>query len=205
MERFLQMLGVLVALYVFYNLTMGRWHYVSPAQREKRRKELKEAGLSSRFYFMHPLTQFVLTIISGGLFTFYWLYRQWGQIKRGFKRENAPVSSINVLGRTLGGCWSFFILTDLINRTCEYLQKPVSWPAWWWGILWLGGLVCLFCPVQNGWKICGYLLWCIAPVVLQRRINTLTREHISMFPRTVEIIATLLGVGIAVGIIAIWR
>lgn len=203
MQRVLEMVGVLAALYIFYLLGMGKWNYVSPAQRSQRRETLKQAGLSTRFYFMHPRTQLLLTLLSGGLFTFYWLYKQWQQIRVGFKRLNAQPLSGSPMLRALGGCWSFFALASLINRTCEYMQKPTSWPAWLWGSLWLGGLVLVFAPVAPLWHAVGYILFCAGPAVYQRRLNTLTPEHISAFPRTVEIIVTLCGAACASGVVAL--
>lgn len=205
MERLLQMLGVLAALYVAYRLGMAKWDYTSPQKRQERKTELKEAGLSTRFYFMHARTQGALTLLSGGLFTFYWLYKQWQYVLRGFKRADGTPLQGGALRRAVGGVWSFFALAELINRTCEYMRKPTSWPAWLWGTLWLGGVIVLFCPVVNGWKIVGYVLWCLAPAVYQRRLNTLTSEHISAFPRTVEIIVTLFCAACVASLIAAWR
>lgn len=205
MERLLEMLGVLATLYVFYALGMGKWNYVSPEKRTQRRNELKEAGLSTRFYFMHPHTQRVLTLLSGGLFTFYWLFKQWQQILRGFKRlDGTPLKGGAWLRALLGG-WSFFSLANLINHTCEYMQKLTSWPGWLWGTLWLGGGIAIFCPLHWSWRGLGYLLFCLVPAVFQARLNTLTKEHISAFPRAVEIIVTLLGAACAAGLLAVIR
>lgn len=205
MERFLQMIGVLAALYVAYRLSLGKWDYTSPQKRQERKTELKEAGLSTRFYFMHARTQGVLTLMSGGLFTFYWLYKQWQYVLRGFKRADGTPLQGGAFRRAIGGVWSFFALAELINRTCEYMRKPTSWPAWLWGTLWLGGVIVLFCPVHYGWRIFGYMLWCLAPSVYQRRINSLTSEHISAFPRTIEILVTLCGTACALGVAALIR
>lgn len=205
MERLLEIVGILTALYIGYKLTIGKWDYSSPQKRDERKNKLKTAGLSTRFYFMHPRTQFILTFISGGLFTFYWLFKQWQQVLRGFKRlDNTPLKG-STFTRTLGGVWSFFALAGLINRTCEYMHKPTSWPAGLWGLLWLGGLALTFCPVEVSWRLTGYALWCAAPAVFQRRINTLSHEQIPAFPRTVEIIAALLCGACATGIISIVR
>ena len=205
MERFLQMVGVLVALYIAYRISLGKWDYTSHQKRQERKTELKTAGLSSRFYFMHPWTQRILTLLSGGLFTFYWLYEQWQQVLSGFKRLDGTPLQGGAFRRAVGGIWSFFPLAEIINRTSEYMRKPTSWPAALWGTLWLGGLVLVFCPVAYGWRIAGYVLWCLVPSVYQRRINTLTSKHISAFPRTVEIIITLFCAAGVTGLIAAWR
>ena len=199
------MVGVLVALYIAYRISLGKWDYTSPQKRQERKTELKTAGLSSRFYFMHAWTQRVLTLLSGGLFTFYWLYKQWQQVLSGFKRLDGTPLQGGAFRRAVGGIWSFFSLAELVNRTAEYMRKPTSWPAALWGTLWLGGLVLVFCPVHYGWRILGYLLWCLTPSVYQRRINSLTSEHISAFPRTIEILVTLCGAACALGIVTLVR
>lgn len=205
MQRLWEMLGILAVLYAAYALTMGKWDYSSPQKRNERKTELKTEGLSTRFYFMHPRTQLVLTLMSGGLFTFYWLFRQWGQVLRGFKRLDGTPLKGNAFMRALGGGWTFFVLAGLINRTCEYMHKPTSWPSWLWGTMWWGGLVLVLCPVAIGWRIGGYLIWCLAPSIFQARINTLTSEKVSAFPRVLEIVVALLGTACVVGLIAAWR
>ena len=205
MERFLQMVGILAALYIAYALSLGKWNYETAAQKAQRKETLKQAGLSSRFYFMNVGTLLLLTLASAGTFTFYWLYKQWQQIRKGFKRAEHRALKGNAFWRAVAGFWSFFALGNLINRTCEYTRRPTSWPACLWGTLWLGGLVLVFSPVEQGWKILGYLLFCAVPAVFQRRINTLTHEYLPLFPRAVEIIATLAGAGLVLGLGMLWR
>ncbi|GEM_PF-2512592 len=205
MKQLFEMIAVLVGMYVVYALTMGKWNYTSQARQEQRKTQLKEAGLSVRFYFMHPRTQFLLTLASGGVFTLYWLYKQWSQILRGFKRLDGTPLPGTAWGRALGGWWSFFALANLINRTCEYMQKETSWPSWLWGPVWLGGLGLVFIPVEISYRVAGFIIFCLVPVIFQRRLNTLTSEHISAFPRTVEIIVTLLGAACVTGAVMVWR
>ncbi len=205
MQRLLEMIGVLAVLYAVYALTIAKWDYSSPQKRAERKNELKTEGLSTRFYFMHPRTQLALTLVSGGLFTFYWLFKQWSQVLRGFKRLDGTPLKGNAFLRALGGCVTFFTLAGLINRTCEYMHKRTSWPAWLWGILWLGGLCLIFCPIHYGWRMLGYLVWCYVPSVFQQRINSLTSEKVPAFPRVLEIIIALLGTSCVVGLIAAWR
>ena len=205
MEQLVEMIAVLVVMYVVYALTMGKWNYTSAALREQRKNELKEAGVSVRFYFTHPLTQFLLTVASGGIFTLYWLYKQWSQILRGFKRLDGTPLPGTAFGRMLNGYWNFLVLGNLLNRTCEYMGKETSWPSWLWGTAWLGGLVLVFVPVAGLYRTAGFLFFCFVPCVFQRRINTLTSEHISAFPRAVEIIVTLLGVVCVAGAVVAWR
>lgn len=202
MERLLEILGTLAVLYVVYQLSLARWDYASSTKREHRKTQIKEEGLSTRFYFMHPRTQFLFTLLSGGLFALYWIYQQWKQILTGFKRLDGSQLQGGALVRTIGAVWSFFALGNLINRTCEYMRKETSWPSWLWGTLWLGSLALLCCPVNYRWRIGAYVVFCLIPTVYQRRLNTLTHKHISAFPRAVEIVVTLLGM--ACVCVAVW-
>ncbi len=201
MERLLEMLGAIAAVYIVYKLGMGKWDYTSPHKRNQRKTELKEEGLSTRFYFMQPRTQWVMTAVSGGLFTFYWVYAQWKQIASGFKRLDGSSLEGGAFRRAVGSVWSMFALMNIINRTCEYMHKRMSWPSWLWGTLWLAGLVVIFCPVPVWVRVLGYIVWCSVPVIFQRRLNTLTHKHISAWPRAVEIIFMLLGMAVTAGII----
>ena len=200
MERLLEMLGILAALYLAYRLTIGRWTYFSPEEYARRKEVLKQAGLATRFYFMNPRTQVILTCLSGGTFTLYWFYKQWSVIKKGFKKIDGSALPCPAWLRAIGGFWSFFPLGGIINRTCEYMKKDTSWSPIFWGILWLGGLGAVIAAPGYIWKIAGGLIFCAVPAVFQRRINTLTKEHVSAFPRTIEILITLLGAACVLGI-----
>ena len=205
MERLLEMIGIVAVLYIFYALGPQKWNYSTQASREKRKAELEAAGLSSQFYFMRPLTLLLLLWTSGGTFVLYWLYKQWTHVYQGYKRTDGKKLSGGPLLHTIVGGWSFFQLMGIINRTCEYTQRRTSWPAALWGMLWLGGLVLVFSPVERGWKVAGFLIFTAAPVVFQRRINTLTKKYISFLPRAVEIIITLLGAACVLGAVATAR
>ncbi len=205
MERFLEMIGILAALYVAYALSIGKWNYDSPSTREKRKEDLKQAGLSSQFYFINAATLLLLNLASAGTFTFYWLYKQWQSIRNGFKRAGHLPLRGNAFWRAVAGVWSFFALGDLINRTCEYTQRETSWPAFLWGTLWLSGFALLFPPVEYGWKITAYIMFCAVPSVFQRRINTLTRNYLPFFPRAIELLAALIGAGCAIAGILAWK
>ncbi|MBR4682784.1 MAG: hypothetical protein IKP06_05735 [Elusimicrobiaceae bacterium] len=205
MERLLEMVGVLAMLYVAYALTLGKWNYDSPTTREKRKEELKHAGLSSQFYFMNAGTLLVLALASAGTFTFYWLYKQWQCVHTGFKRAGRMTLHGNAFWRAVAGIWSFFALGELINRTCEYTHKETSWPAFLWGTVWIVGLALILSPAEYIWKIIGYVLFCVTPVVFQRRINTLTREYLPLFPRAIELAATLIGAICAAAIFMLFK
>lgn len=205
MERLLEMIGILAALYVAYALSMGKWTYESTStKREQRDEELKRAGLSSQFYFMNACTLVLLSLASAGTFTFYWLYKQWQRIHNGFKRDGKQLHG-SAFWRAVAGIWSFFALGNLINRTCEYMHRETSWPACLWGILWLSGLVILLSPVEYGWKIAGYVIFCTVPAIFQRRINTLTHGYLPLFPRAIELAATLTGAICVAAFVMIWK
>ena len=101
MERLLGMLGVLAVAYAAYALSFKKWDYTSEAKRLERRKVLKAKGMSDTFYFIHARTLFVLNALSGGLFVFYWLYRQWQAVLYGFKRQDGTKLAGSALLRTV--------------------------------------------------------------------------------------------------------
>ncbi len=205
MERLIEMGVVIAILYAGYKLTAGRWNYASQAMAARRRETLKQAGLSTRFYFIRARTQWVLTLVSGGLFTFYWFYRQWRNIRRGFRQADGRPLRGNAWWRTVGGGFTFYSLGNLINRTCEYMKKETSWPSWLWVTLWWGGGVLVFAPVSVTAHVVGYGLFCTVPVVFQRRINTLTRETFSLRPKPEELSAAAAGLLVTLAGVVLWR
>lgn len=205
MERLLTMLGVIGGMYVLYAISMGRWQYNSPAVREKRNTQFKKDGMSDQFSFVNPYTLWVLNLASAGTFTFYWLYKQWKVIRAGFKRTSRVPLKINATFRAILGVWSFLALGNLVNRTCEYTHHRTSFPAVFWWAVWLAGPVLLLLPTSYGWKIAGYLIFCTVPVIFQRRINTLTRDYLPLFPRAIELAATLIGAAVVVVCVLVWK
>lgn len=205
MERLVEMLVIIGVLYAGYALTLQKWTYVTQADWEKRKTILKTQGLTNTFYFINARTQFFLTLISGGLFTFYWIYKQWKSVLQGFRRLEGGPLRFGPLLRTLGGFFTFFSLGSIINRTCEYMHKKPALPAAIWGIFWLGGLAIIFCPVAMGWKIAGYFLWCFAPVAFQRRLNVLPKNAPSAWPKFTELVAAIAGFIMCVSLVAILR
>ena len=205
MQRLLEMLLALAILYAVYALGMKKWNYTSQADREKRKTELKKLGLSNTFYFIHEYTFLVLNLASGGLFSFYWIYKQWQAVLQGFKRlEGGPLKH-GAFVRTLGGGFTFFTLAALINRTCEYMRKKTAWPAGLWGTLWLGGLMLVFCPFGTFYRLTGYALFCLAPVVYQNRLNALPKGPVSPAPKTAEIVACAAGLLVALALAVLIR
>lgn len=205
MERLLEMLGVLAFMYAAYALSVKNWNYASEAAREKRKAELKERGLTNTFYFIHARTLFALTLASGGLFTLYWMLQQWSAVLRGFRRTDGMPLKGGAFVRTLLAPFTFFTLAGIINRTCEYMRTRTAWPPALWGIVWLGGLACMFLASGNTAKAAGYILFCTVPAVYQRRLNALPKNPVPAAPKIKEIAAAAEGLAAAGAIIMIWR
>ncbi len=205
MERFLQMLGVLAALYIMYALSLKKWDYDTESKRLARRAALKEQGLSNTFYFIHARTLFILNAFSGGLFVFYWLYRQWQAALYGFKRQDGQPLAGGPFLRTLGGFGTFFQLNAVICRTCEYMHHKAPLPPWVWGILWLGGLGGALLGTSWAIRLAGYLFFCGAPAALQRRLNELPKTPVSARPKTGEITAAAAALVCALALAALCR
>ena len=199
------MLGVLAVMYAAYALSFKKWDYTSEAKRLERRGVLKEKGMSNTFYFIHARTLWVLNALSGGLFVFYWLYRQWQAVLYGFKRLDGRPLSGGALVRTVGGFGTFFQLNAIICRTCEYMHHKAPLAPWAWGVLWLGGLVTTLAAPDTTARVIGYLFFCSAPAALQNRLNALPKEPIPAAPKAGEIIAAAAGLVIALLIIMLMR
>ncbi len=120
MERLLEMLGV---MYAAYALSVKNWNYTSEAAREKRKTELKKEGLTNTFYFIHARTLFVLTVVSGGAFTLYWLLQQWHAVLRGFRRADGTSLKGKPFVRTLGGAFTFL---GFLPRKAGKAAKMIS-------------------------------------------------------------------------------
>ena len=205
MERLLQMLGVLAALYAAYALSIKKWDYETEAQRTARRTFLKSKGLSNTFYFIHAGTLFLLNLLSGGLFAFYWLYRQWQAVLHGFRRLSAKPLKHGPFLRAVGGFGTFFSLNAIICRTCEYMHHKAPLPPWVWGTAWLAGLAGTLAGPDVTTRAAGYLVFCAAPALLQRRLNALPKETIPPQPKPAEIAAAALALLLALGLLVAWR
>lgn len=205
MERLLEMLGVLAVMYVAYALSVKNWDYTSEAAREKRKAELKKEGLTNTFYFIHARTLFGLNVASGGAFTLYWMLQQWHAVLHGFRRADGTSLKGKSFVRTLGGAFTFFTLANLINRTCEYMHARTAWPPALWGVVWLGGLICVFAPVSWATKAAGYLVFCAVPSVYQNRLNALPKTPVSASPKLSEVLAAAAGLVAVLAVAAIYR
>ena len=206
MERLIEMLTVLALLYAGYALGIKRWSYASTqADREKRRTELKAKGLCNTFYFIHAGTLFFLILFSAGTFTLYWMFQQWKAVLKGFRRSDGIPLKYGPLLRTLFGLITFFSLAGIINRTCEYMRKTPAWPAAWWGSLWLGGFLMVLLAQSLLVRGVGFFLFCLAPSVLQHRLNALPKTRLSVKPKPREFAASALGLIVVIGTIILLR
>ena len=199
------MLCILAVMYAGYAVSVKKWDYETEAKREARRTALKTKGLSNTFYFIHARTLFLLNLLSGGLFVIYWLYRQWQAVLRGFKRlDGAPLKNGPLL-RTVCGFATFFELNAVICRTCEYMRQKAPLPPWVWGTAWLAGLAGTLAGTDVTTRAAGYLVFCAAPALLQRRLNALPKETIPPQPKPAEIAAAALALLLALGLLVAWR
>ena len=199
MTDFLQLVVVFAILYVLYASTLKKWNYTTQDQRIKRRILLKQRGMSRTFYFIHTKTLFFLNVFSGGFFLFFWLFKQWQAICFGFKRLDGTPLKYGPFLRTLFGFVSVFQLVAIINRTCEYTQRPLSLPPAVWEIVGLSSLLGFFWA--DGWnKLLCYLLWCYIPCALQSKINGLTSKAISPRPQLSEMAAAAFGLACAAAV-----
>ena len=205
MERIIQMLGILAVLYAAYALSLKKWTYVTEAQREQRRRELKEKGLSNTFYFIGAGTLFLLNAASGGLFSFYWMYRQWQAVTRGFKRLDGTALKGGPFVRALGGFITFFPLNAIIARTCEYMRKKAPLPPWVWGTLWLAGLAGAIFVTRWPERLVCYAFSCGAPAAPQNRLNALPKAPVPANPNPAEYVAAACGLIAALAVITAWR
>lgn len=187
MQRLIEMCVVCAGLYLFYALTMKNWNYYSEAQYNALRRECKRLGMSSTYYFIAAPTLLFFNLITGGTFILYWTYRQWRAIKHGFQRTDGQPADFYPWFRTLVFPFSFYALNVIINRTCRYMHKRPTFPAWFWGSIWLVA----WAGVATAGKIkpLFYLLACAIPAILQRRLNGLPSHTPPLIPKTKDILA----------------
>lgn len=177
MEQLSSILLGLALLYVFYILIAGKWDYASQAKNAELKEQLKEQGLSVRYYFIPAGRLLLFNILSGGLFLFYWIYKQWQAVLSGYKNSAGTPLKYGPVLRTLFAFISFYQLNAITNRTCLYMHKRPTLSHWFWGTALWAGLAAAWTPVlPPEWRILGGVLFIIAPSVLQRRINALPKE-----------------------------
>ena len=85
MEKIGSILLGLGILYVLYTLAIKGWDYTSQVKRDEEKARLKQAGLSTRFYFISTGRLSLFNLLSCGLFALYWAYKQWQAVQSGYK------------------------------------------------------------------------------------------------------------------------
>lgn len=177
MERLWSILIGIAILYAAYALGMKRWDYDSPAKREELKTRIKERGLSTRFYFISAGRLLGLNILCGGLFVFYWSYKQWQAVYAGYKSTSGHMPKGGPFLRAVFTFITFYQFNAILNRTCQYMRKkPALSPVIWGTLLW-AGLAAAFIPaLPVFWRILGGVMFIFAPYALQRRVNALPKE-----------------------------
>lgn len=204
MSELLKMAAILGGLYMLYALTLKKWSYTTQAQRQARREVLKQRGLSNTFYFIHERTLLVLNLLSGGLFSFFWLFRQWQAARRGYKRLDGQPLKGAPLWRTVLFPWSFYQLNGLINRICEYMHHTPAFPPFIWTTIWLGCLAGIF-AAPGWWNAACYFGWCWVPAVLQNRLNALPPQSLPLRPQLLEVSAAVCGLLVTLAILLVYK
>lgn len=196
MERFFELIIIFFVLYVIYALSLGRWDYTSHAKRQAERAELKEKGLSSRFFFTSPYKLFILNFFSGGLFLFYWFYKQWSRVETGYKTAKGAGLRFPVWIYILFGLLSLFELAAIVNRTASYMRKKTGFPALFWGFFFLLAFAGIFAANTAAASLTSFIIFIAIPCIIQNRINTLVEQPLTLRPQGAEIVVTVLSAGL---------
>ncbi|MBR3631779.1 MAG: hypothetical protein IKN49_01755 [Elusimicrobiaceae bacterium] len=177
MEKLLHIFGGMAILYLIYVLGIKNWDYASEAKRLKIKEDIKQEGLSTSFYFITPKRLLFFEILSGGLFIFYWAYKQWQSMLRGYKNTTGKRLLFGPFLRSLFIAISMYQLTAILNRTCVYMRKEPAFPPFVWGTALWGGAVAACLPMlASGWRVLGAAFCLLSPYVLQNHINSLPKE-----------------------------
>ena len=177
MERLYSILLGIGIVAILYWLGPRRFDYTSEQKRQETKMLLKSQGLAVQYYFIPALRLLFLNILSGGLFFFYWTYKQWQAVQSGYKNTTGKVLKYSPWLRSLLSIVFLYPLISIINRTCVYMRKIPAFPAIVWGTLCWGGLVCACLPfLALPWRILGGVLFIITPYVLQKHINSLPKQ-----------------------------
>ena len=206
MDRLTSVFVGILILYILYFFGFKNWDYTSEAKRHAIRQQIKELGLSTRFHFISAKWLLLLNILSGGLFVFYWSYKQWQAIFIGYKNTSGRTLSAGPLLRALFTPISFYQLVSIVNRTCVYMRKIPAFHAALWGSALLLGLVvaCLpMLPVQA--RLVGAFCFVWAPFILQGHINSLPKELPPFHIRAMEIVWVLLSLVLWFVALLLWK
>lgn len=206
MERLIQILIGAGILYAAYAMSLKKWDYTSVQKREEQKLRLKRKGLSVRYYFIPAGRLLVFNVLSGGVFFFYWSYKQWQAVKSGYKNEAGVPLKFAPAARALLSFISFYQLAAIVGRTCAYMRKKTPFPAIFWGTALWGGLAGAFLPLLPlPWRVLCAALYLLAPCALQMRINSLPKEPPPSRVKTSEILWALAGWLVWGGFAAAWR
>lgn len=177
MERLPSILLGIALLYVFYVVGTRKWDYASEAKREALKEQLKKAGLSTCYYFIPARRFLILNVLGGGLFVFYWGYKQWQAVLAGYKNTAGTLPKGGPIWRAIFIPFSFYQLTAIVNRTCLYLRKKPSFSHWLWGTAFWAGLTAALLPMLPAW-VCGLgaAVFILAPYFIQKRINSMPKQ-----------------------------
>jgi hypothetical protein len=177
MEKLIKIIIGFALLYGAYALFLKRWDYTSQAKRAQEKQRLKEAGMSACYFFIFPKKLLLLNALSGGIFFFYWSYKQWQAILSGYKNLAGTKLKFGPLTRAIFALFSFYQLLAIVNRTCVYMRKPQALSHLFWGTaLWVGAVLPLV-PVLPWWaRLLGAVLFIYAPFVAQTHINLLPSD-----------------------------
>ena len=178
MEKWVDFIVVFGGLYLIYFFTLRRWDYTSQAKQKAEREVLKKQGLSNSFYFIGEWKLFAYIFITGGLYVFYWLYKQWRAVLKGYiSTDKKPLKGGPFL-RALGGLGTFYQLASIINRTCTYMHKKPAAAAWLSGSFWLASLGAIAALPGTIYKILALVVFAAIPSRLQHRLNALPGQAI---------------------------
>ena len=177
MEKLIKILIGFALLYGAYALFLKKWDYTSQAKRDEQKQQLKEKGLSACYFFIPPQRLLVLNVLSGGLFFFYWSFKQWQAVLSGYKNLAGTKLKMGPFGRAFWGILSFYQLTAIVNRTCAYMHKPQGLSHLFWGTALWAGLTVACLPWVPWWgRILGAFFFLYPPYALQQHINNLPKE-----------------------------
>lgn len=177
MEKLWSILTGIAILYAAYALGMKNWDYASAAKRDELKNRLMERGLSVRYYFIPTRRLFVLNLFCGGLFGFFWSYKQWQAVLAGYQNTTGKMPAGGAFLRAVFTFITFYQFNAILNRTCLYMRKKPTLPVMIWGTLLWGGLAAACLPALPAfWRITGGILFVLAPCMLQKRVNALPKK-----------------------------
>ena len=177
MQRLLSILGAIALIYFFYALSMKNWDYHSEQKRQAIREKIKQQGLSTRFYFISARRVLLLNLFSGGIFFFYWAYKQWQAIQTGYKNISRKSLSFGPEWRSLFIFVSFYQLVAIVNRTCVYMRKaPALAPFFWGTVQWVALAATCLPMLAWGWRALAAVCFLLPSYAVQNHINLLPKQ-----------------------------